>query len=103
MRVVSGLQRAKPGKAVAERSRYVGTVRVGFVIDVAPARVRLEGPSGVARPSNAAVLIGGVGAIAIALLWIRVFPELWRTQGVVPEKEDGARFAPQAVARGARG
>ncbi|HET7679610.1 MAG TPA: MFS transporter [Xanthobacteraceae bacterium] len=36
------------------------------------------------------VLIGGIGAIAIALLWIRVFPELWRVQGVVPEKEDVA-------------
>ena len=34
------------------------------------------------------VLIGGVGAIAIALLWIKLFPELWRVQSVVPEKED---------------
>jgi MFS family permease len=34
------------------------------------------------------VLIGGFGAIAIALLWIRLFPELWRVQSVVPEKDD---------------
>jgi MFS family permease len=32
------------------------------------------------------VLIGGFGAIAIALLWTRVFPELWRVQSVIPEK-----------------
>ncbi len=36
------------------------------------------------------VLIGGFGAIAIALLWIKLFPELWRVQSVVPEKEDRA-------------
>lgn len=35
------------------------------------------------------VLIGGFGAIAIALLWIKLFPELWRVQSVVPEKEEG--------------
>jgi MFS family permease len=34
------------------------------------------------------VLIGGVGAIAIALLWTRVFPELWRVQSVIPETEE---------------
>jgi MFS family permease len=34
------------------------------------------------------VLIGGFGAIAIALLWIKLFPDLWRVQGVVPSKED---------------
>jgi MFS family permease len=36
------------------------------------------------------VLIGGFGAIAIALLWTKLFPELWRVQSVVPEKEDRA-------------
>ena len=34
------------------------------------------------------VLIGGFGAITIALLWIKLFPELWRVQSVVPEKDD---------------
>ena len=32
------------------------------------------------------VLIGGSAAIAIALLWIKLFPELWRVQSVIPEK-----------------
>ncbi len=32
------------------------------------------------------VLIGGFGAIAIALLWTRLFPDLWRVQSVIPEK-----------------
>jgi MFS family permease len=34
------------------------------------------------------VLVGGVGAIAVALIWIRLFPELWRVQSVIPEKEE---------------
>lgn len=34
------------------------------------------------------VLFGGIGAIAVALLWIRLFPELWRVQSVDPEKEE---------------
>ncbi len=66
LRVVLGLQCAKPGKAVAERSRHVSAVRVGFVIDVAPARVRRDCRSGVARPRNAAVLICGVGPVGCA-------------------------------------
>jgi predicted MFS family arabinose efflux permease len=35
------------------------------------------------------VLFGGIGAIAVALLWIRLFPELWRVQSVIPEKGGG--------------
>jgi MFS family permease len=48
------------------------------------------------------VLIGGTGAIIIALLWARVFPELWRVQSVVPTKEEeeggaaAAALAPRA-------
>jgi MFS family permease len=34
------------------------------------------------------VLVGGIGAIAIALLWTRLFPELWRVQSVIPENEE---------------
>jgi MFS family permease len=34
------------------------------------------------------VLIGGIGAIAVALLWIRLFPELWRVQSVVPDADE---------------
>ena len=33
------------------------------------------------------VLLGGFGAIAIALLWKRLFPGLWQVQSVIPEKE----------------
>jgi MFS family permease len=32
------------------------------------------------------VLIGGFGAIAIALLWIRLFPDFWRVQSIIPDK-----------------
>ncbi len=34
------------------------------------------------------VLVGGVGAIAVALIWIRLFPELWQVQSVIPEKAE---------------
>jgi hypothetical protein len=33
------------------------------------------------------VLIGGAAAVAVALLWIKLFPELWRVQNVVPDDE----------------
>jgi MFS family permease len=39
------------------------------------------------------VLFGGFSAIAIALLWTRLFPELWHMQSVVPEKEDRPALA----------
>ncbi|HZS63863.1 MAG TPA: MFS transporter [Xanthobacteraceae bacterium] len=32
------------------------------------------------------VLVGGAGAIGIALLWTRLFPDLWRVQSIIPEK-----------------
>ena len=32
------------------------------------------------------VVVGGVGAIAVALLWIKLFPALWEVQSVVPDK-----------------
>ena len=31
-------------------------------------------------------VIGGLGAVAIALLWIKLFPDFWRVQSVIPEK-----------------
>ena len=34
------------------------------------------------------VLFGGFGAIAVALLWIRLFPELWRLQNVNQDSDD---------------
>jgi hypothetical protein len=36
------------------------------------------------------VLFGGFGAIAVALLWMRLFPELWRVQSVVSENDAAA-------------
>jgi MFS family permease len=39
------------------------------------------------------VLAGGIGAIAIALLWTRLFPELWQVQSVIPDKEEEERVA----------
>jgi MFS family permease len=33
------------------------------------------------------VLIGGAAGIAVALLWIKLFPELWRVHSVMPEDE----------------
>jgi hypothetical protein len=40
------------------------------------------------------VLLGGFGAIAVALLWMRLFPELWRVQSVVSEKDAVAARVP---------
>ena len=34
------------------------------------------------------VLVGGVGAIAVGLIWIRLFPELWRVQSVIPDENE---------------
>ncbi|HEY7384015.1 MAG TPA: MFS transporter [Beijerinckiaceae bacterium] len=33
-----------------------------------------------------AAMLGGIGAVALALLWIRLFPDLWRLQSIVAEK-----------------
>lgn len=32
------------------------------------------------------VLVGGASAVGIALLWTRLFPDLWRVQSIIPEK-----------------
>jgi len=39
------------------------------------------------------VLIGGAAAVAVAVLWIKIFPELWRVQSVVPDEEEAAARA----------
>lgn len=39
------------------------------------------------------VLIGGVAAIGVTILWVKVFPELWNVQSVVPDKEEEKRAA----------
>ena len=33
-----------------------------------------------------AVLVGGIGAAAVAIFWIKLFPDFWRVQSVIPEK-----------------
>ena len=33
-----------------------------------------------------AAVVGGLGAAAIAVLWIKLFPDFWRVQSVIPEK-----------------
>jgi sugar phosphate permease len=33
-----------------------------------------------------AALVGGLGAAAVAVLWIKLFPDFWRVQSVIPEK-----------------
>ena len=42
------------------------------------------------------VLFGGFGAIAVALLWIRLFPELWRVQNA-NQDSDGRVAAREAI------
>jgi len=42
------------------------------------------------------VVIGGFGAIAVALLWIKLFPELWRLQSAAPDDEEERSRAPAA-------
>ena len=33
-----------------------------------------------------AIVVGGLGAAAMAILWIKLFPDFWRVQSVIPEK-----------------
>lgn len=33
-----------------------------------------------------AVVVGGLGAASMAVLWIKLFPDFWRVQSVIPEK-----------------
>jgi MFS family permease len=33
-----------------------------------------------------AAVVGGMGAAAVAVMWIRFFPDFWRVQSVIPEK-----------------
>ena len=33
-----------------------------------------------------AVVVGGLGAASIAVLWIKLFPDFWRVQSIIPEK-----------------
>ncbi|MEX1084195.1 MAG: MFS transporter [Xanthobacteraceae bacterium] len=33
-----------------------------------------------------AAVVGGLGAAAVAVIWIKLFPDFWRVQSVIPEK-----------------
>lgn len=66
------------GRVMAVNSTFTGTTSnlgqfeaglVGSLIGAGPAAV-----------------VGGLGAAAVALIWIKLFPDFWRVQSVIPEK-----------------
>jgi MFS family permease len=66
------------GRVMAVNSTFTGTTsNLGQFESGAVAALLGSVPS---------VLIGGFGAVLVALLWIRLFPEFWRVQSVIPEK-----------------
>lgn len=67
------------GRVMAVNSTFTGTTsNLGQFESGAVAALLGSVPS---------VLIGGFGAVLVALLWIRLFPAFWRVQSVLPEKE----------------
>jgi hypothetical protein len=66
------------GRVMAVNSTFTGTTsNMGQFQAGAVAALIGAGPGAV---------IGGLGAFAIALLWIKIFPDFWRVQSVIPEK-----------------
>lgn len=66
------------GRVMAVNSTFTGTTsNLGQFQAGAVAALIGAGPGAV---------IGGLGAAGIALLWIKLFPEFWRVQSVIPEK-----------------
>jgi hypothetical protein len=66
------------GRVMAVNSTFTGTTsNLGQFQAGAVAALIGAGPGAV---------IGGVGAAAIALLWIKLFPDFWRVQSIIPEK-----------------
>ena len=66
------------GRVMAVNSTFTGTTsNLGQFQAGAVAALVGAGPGAV---------IGGRGAAAIAILWIKLFPEFWRVQSVIPEK-----------------
>jgi len=37
-----------------------------------------------------AAVVGGLGAAAVAVIWIKLFPDFWRVQSVIPEEKNNA-------------
>jgi MFS family permease len=66
------------GRVMAVNSTFTGTTsNLGQFQAGAVAALIGAGPGAV---------IGGLGAAGIALLWIKLFPEFWRVQSIIPEK-----------------
>ena len=66
------------GRVMAVNSTFTGTTsNLGRFESGAVAALLGVGP---------AIFVGGIGAAAVAILWIRLFPEFWRVQSVIPEK-----------------
>jgi MFS family permease len=66
------------GRVMAVNSTFTGTTsNLGQFQAGAVAALIGAGPGAV---------IGGLGAAALAILWIKLFPDFWRVQSVIPEK-----------------
>jgi hypothetical protein len=66
------------GRVMAVNSTFTGTTsNLGQLESGLVAALLGAGP---------AVVVGGLGAAAVALLWIKLFPDFWRVQSVIPEK-----------------
>jgi MFS family permease len=66
------------GRVMAVNSTFTGTTsNLGQFESGLVASLMGAGP---------AVMVGGLGAVGIALLWIKLFPDFWRVQSVIPEK-----------------
>jgi MFS family permease len=66
------------GRVMAVNSTFTGTTsNLGRFESGLVAALLGVGPS---------VLVGGIGAAAVAILWIKLFPDFWRVQSVIPEK-----------------
>jgi MFS family permease len=66
------------GRVMAVNSTFTGTTsNLGQLESGAVASLLGAGP---------AVVLGGIGATICALAWIKLFPDFWRVQSVIPEK-----------------
>lgn len=66
------------GRVMAVNSTFTGTTsNLGQLESGAVAALLGAGP---------AVVLGGIGATICALAWIKLFPDFWRVQSVIPEK-----------------
>jgi MFS family permease len=66
------------GRVMAVNSTFTGTTsNLGQAESGTVAALIGAGP---------AVIVGGLGAALCAVLWIKLFPDFWRVQSVIPEK-----------------